>query len=83
MKHLHDQEFVLSELNFNILINYFTGYPNTDETTPILDILDGMKPSKTTGCGTSTLGWLDGIFLKKSFVYTLFTKTDILGTIYF
>ena len=48
-----------------------------------MDILDGMKQSKTTGCGTSTLGGFVGIFLKNSFVYTLFTKTDILGTIYF
>ena len=43
-----------------MLINYFTDYPNTDETTPILDILDGMKASKTTGGETSALGGLVG-----------------------
>ena len=68
IKHLHDQEFILSELNFEMLINYFTGYPNTDETTPILDILEGMKPSNTTRGGTSPLGELVGNFFKKSFV---------------
>ena len=51
----------------NLLINYFTGYPNTDEATPILDILDGMKPSNTTGGGTSVLGGLVGKIFKKSF----------------
>ena len=68
-----------------MLINYFTGYPNTDETTPILDVLDGMKPSNTTRGGTSPLGELVGNFFQKEFCVenTLVTKTNILGIIYF